>query len=52
MNLRTFALRGIAAVAGLAGLAGCGSSDAAPLPVAAGPAPQLNNVTAILVHGA
>lgn len=42
----------IASVAGSIALSGCGASDAAPLPVAAAPAPQPTGVTAVLVHGA
>jgi pimeloyl-ACP methyl ester carboxylesterase len=56
MNKRSISLRGaallVAAAAGALSLAGCGSSDAASLPAAATPAPQLAGVTAVLVHGA
>jgi pimeloyl-ACP methyl ester carboxylesterase len=56
MKERSISLRGaallIAAAAGSLALGGCGSSDAASLPAAATPAPQLAGVTAVLVHGA
>jgi pimeloyl-ACP methyl ester carboxylesterase len=51
VSLRVAALVLAAASSALL-LAGCGASDAAPLPAAAAPAPQLAGVSAVLVHGA